>query len=312
VNATPVRRLLSALLIAGAVTAACSPEQGAVRPRSASRDSRTPSPAPGSSGGPRPATHPDWRRGPVPRRAAPLAKELVRTERRLDRAVDQWLASGGSLRTAGVVARDALRQQKIYRLLVGNRGRTRRVVARLPDHLARRVGRHVRVAAAVRAGVVPLEPPITLETARAESPHLLRRTFEKAQRRYGIDWTVLAAINFVESRFGRLPGPSSAGALGPMQFLPATWARYGEGGNVREPTDAIPAAARLLVSNGGKRHIRRALFAYNQSDAYVDAVLTYASEMKRDPRTYYAYYFWQVFVVTTQGDKQLTRFEGRS
>jgi transglycosylase-like protein with SLT domain len=301
-------RLVAALLIAVAVTG-CSPDQEAVPPPSASDDSESPSPATGPSGGTRSAEHRKFRREPIPRRAALLARELVLTERRLDREITEWLASGGSLRTAGVVARDALRQQKIYRLLVDGGSRARRVVGRLPDSFARRVARHVRVAAAVRAGLDPLETPIRLKTVRAASPHVLRRTFEKAQRRYGIHWTVLAAINFVESRFGRLPGPSSAGAVGPMQFLPATWARYGMGGNIRDPRDAIPAAARLLAANGGRRHIRRALFAYNQSVAYVDAVLTYASEMKRDPRTYYAYYFWQVFVVTTKGVKQLTRFE---
>jgi hypothetical protein len=299
-------RVVAALLIAAAVTG-CSPDQEAVPPPPASDDSESRSPVPPA--GTRSVRHRKFRRGPIPRRAAPLAQELVLTERTLDLEIDEWLASGGSLRTAGAIARDALRQQKIYRLLVGGGSRTRRVVGRLPDPLAQRVARHVRVAAAVRAGLDPLEPPIRLKTARAASPHLLRRTFEKAQRRYGIHWTVLAAINFVESRFGRLPGPSSAGAVGPMQFLPATWAQYGMGGNIRKPRDAIPAAARLLAANGGHRHIRRALFAYNPSDAYVDAVLTYASEMKRDPRTYYAYYFWQVFVVTTKGDKQLTRFE---
>jgi hypothetical protein len=300
-------RVVAALLIAAAVTG-CSPDQEAVPPPPASDDSESRSPVPPPAGT-RSVRHRKFRRGPIPRRAAPLAQELVLTERTLDLEIDEWLASGGSLRTAGAIARDALRQQKIYRLLVDGGSRARRVVGRLPDSLARRVARHVRVAAAVRAGLDPLEPPIRLKTVSAASPHVLRRTFEKAQRRYGIHWTVLAAINFVESRFGRLPGPSSAGAVGPMQFLPATWARYGMGGNIRDPRDAIPAAARLLAANGGHRHIRRALFAYNQSDAYVDAVLTYASEMKRDPRTYYAYYFWQVFVVTTKGDKQLTRFE---
>jgi hypothetical protein len=307
VIARPPRPSLAALVIAAAVTS-CSPDQEVVPPPSARNAYQSPLPEP--SAGSTPVDDRDSRPRPIPRRPAALAQELVLTERRLDREIDEWLESGGSLRTAGVVARTALRQQKIYRLLVDGGSRARRVVVRLPDLLGRRVARHVRVAAAVRAGLDPLKPPITLKTARAASPHVLRRIFEATHRRYGIPWTVLAAINFVESRFGRLPGPSSAGALGPMQFLPPTWARYGMGGNIGDPRDAIPAAARLLAANGGQRHIRRALFAYNQSDAYVDAVLTYASEMKRDPRTYYAYYFWQVFVVTTRGDKQLTRFRG--
>jgi soluble lytic murein transglycosylase-like protein len=299
------RAVLASLLTVSSL-AACSPD---------SAPEGTPA-QPGREIPPSPQSHPGaesrgTRPGPIPRRARALAEDLARTERRLDEQIDEWLDTGGSLRSprAKIIARDALRQQKIYRILAGDRRLARRVVARLGRARAPRVARHVRVARAVRAGIEPLKPPIKLKTKRAASPHLLRKLFESAQRRYAIHWTVLAAINFVESRFGRLPGPSSAGALGPMQFLPSTWARYGRGGNIRDPRDAIPAAARLLVDRGGRQRIRTALLAYNPSDAYVDAVLTYASEMRRDPRTYYAYYFWQVFVATTRGDKQLTSFE---
>jgi Transglycosylase SLT domain len=77
--------------------------------------------------------------------------------------------------------------------------------------------------------------------------------YQQAGRAYGIPWTVLAGIGKVESDHGRNDGPSSAGALGPMQFLPSTWATYGDGGNIYNPADAIPAAARYLLANGPNR-----------------------------------------------------------
>jgi membrane-bound lytic murein transglycosylase B len=117
---------------------------------------------------------------------------------------------------------------------------------------------------------------------------------------------VLAAINAVESRFGRIVTDSPAGAQGPMQFLPATWDRYGLGGDVHDPHDAIVGAANYLNASGAPGDYRRALFAYNPVDQYVDAVLLYASQIAGDPRRFYAYYAWQVFVFTDRGDIQVT------
>src|SRR5579859_3421855 len=65
--------------------------------------------------------------------------------------------------------------------------------------------------------------------------------FKKAGTEYNVPWTVLAAIGEVESGDGANDGPSSAGALGPMQFEPSTWQQYGDGGNIMDPADAIPA-----------------------------------------------------------------------
>jgi cell wall-associated NlpC family hydrolase len=101
--------------------------------------------------------------------------------------------------------------------------------------------------------------------------------FKAAGTGYGIPWTVLAAIGEVESGDGENDGPSSAGALGPMQFLPSTWTLYGDGGNIQDPADAIPAAARLLAANGAPGHLQQAIFAYNHSSAYVTDVLAWAA-----------------------------------
>ncbi|UGQ13601.1 bifunctional lytic transglycosylase/C40 family peptidase [Yinghuangia sp. ASG 101] len=96
----------------------------------------------------------------------------------------------------------------------------------------------------------------------------------------GLPWTVLAAIGKVESDHGRAPSlVSSAGALGPMQFLPATWTSYGAGGDIWNPNDAIPAAARYLCASGARdgKDMRGAVFAYNHAGWYVDNVLAQAA-----------------------------------
>jgi soluble lytic murein transglycosylase-like protein len=103
----------------------------------------------------------------------------------------------------------------------------------------------------------------------------------------GLSWSVLAGIGRVESDFGADDQTSSAGAEGPMQFLPATFAEYDEpvpsGGvsppSLYDPADAIWAAARLLCANGaeGGADIPGAIYAYNHSDSYVSEVLSYAA-----------------------------------
>ena len=103
--------------------------------------------------------------------------------------------------------------------------------------------------------------------------------WQKAGAAYSIPWQVLGAINKVESNFGRNMGPSSAGAIGWMQFMPDTWYRWGvdaDGDGVADPwnpTDAVYSAARYLAAAGGATDISRAVYAYNHADWYVNEVL---------------------------------------
>jgi murein DD-endopeptidase MepM/ murein hydrolase activator NlpD len=106
--------------------------------------------------------------------------------------------------------------------------------------------------------------------------------WEQAGAAYGIPWQVLAAINKVESNFGQNMGPSSAGAVGWMQFMPSTWLRWGvdaDGDGIADPwnaTDAVYAAARYLAAAGGQTDISRGVFSYNHADWYVREVLDLA------------------------------------
>jgi len=129
----------------------------------------------------------------------------------------------------------------------------------------------------------------------------LQAWYDEAQRRFGIRWQLLAAINFVESAFNKVRNTSTAGAQGPMQFLPSTWRRYGLGGNVHDPHDAILGAANYLRANGGAHDARRALFAYNHSTLYVDAVINLAHRMRAVPTAFLEYYSWKIYVKRAAG-----------
>jgi murein DD-endopeptidase MepM/ murein hydrolase activator NlpD len=110
----------------------------------------------------------------------------------------------------------------------------------------------------------------------------LHTLWQQAGSAYGIPWQVLASINKIESNFGQNMGPSSAGAVGWMQFMPSTWLRWGvdaDGDGIADPwnaTDAIYAAARYLAAAGGQTDIARGVFAYNHADWYVHEVLDLA------------------------------------
>ena len=112
----------------------------------------------------------------------------------------------------------------------------------------------------------------------------------------------LAAINLIETGFGRVAGVSTAGALGPMQFLPSTFGAYGEGGDILSPHDSIMAAGRYLAVNGFASDRDHALYRYNNSNQYVQAVNDYAAVLAVDPAAFAEYHRWDVYYNTTAGD----------
>jgi len=138
--------------------------------------------------------------------------------------------------------------------------------------------------------VTPLAPDATATQAPLPYAQLLG-LWQQAGAEYGVPWQVLAAINKIESNFGRNMGPSSAGAIGWMQFMPSTWMRWGvdaNGDGVADPwnaNDAIFSAARYLAAAGAPNDLYRAVFAYNHADWYVREVLALASLYETDGAT---------------------------
>jgi hypothetical protein len=130
-------------------------------------------------------------------------------------------------------------------------------------------------------------PGFFIESFRV--PPFLLPIYQAAGTAYDIPWQVLAAINEVETDYGRDLSVSSAGAEGWMQFLPSSWARYGvdaTGAGYEDPynpADAIFAAARYLQAAGGAQHIRAAVYAYNHSQAYVETVMLRAQLLAGTP-----------------------------
>jgi membrane-bound lytic murein transglycosylase B len=126
------------------------------------------------------------------------------------------------------------------------------------------------------------------------SLEVLMPAYRAAKRRFGIHFRVLAAVNHVESAFGRARSDSVAGAKGPMQFIPSTWKIYGLGGNVNDPRDAILGAANYLDQSGAPESYGQALYHYNPSRLYVDAVLRYARLIASDRDNFYLLYSWPI------------------
>lgn len=225
---------------------------------------------------------------PIPRSPPALVATLQQTEASLESAVDRWDKSKPP--PSGVTLQ-ARYEQRIVRLLAADAKLAARVVRLDPavtdDVVAQRELAKLSTAAP--------PPRRRLRLGRPAPAAALLRWYREAQARFGVRWQLLAAINFVESAFNKVRNDSGAGARGPMQFEPATWKAYGLGGSIADPHDAILGAANYLAANHGKVDERTALYHYNHSPLYVDAVLRYARRISRDPRAFFVYYSWRVY-----------------
>jgi hypothetical protein len=160
------------------------------------------------------------------------------------------------------------------------------------------------VANPPRSGEAP-SPTIPAWTVRPPlPPEVLRAHYAEAEARTGIGWPWLAAINLIETRMGRIVGVSSAGAQGPMQFLPSTWAECCVG-DIADDRDAILGAATYLAQSGGPADMRAAVWQYNPNELYVAMVTAYAEAMAADPRAYEGFHAYEVIVRTAAGDIRL-------
>jgi len=279
-----MRLLLAFVLVV--LVAGCGDEQ-----RSA-RQSTTPSPAPSATATPGPDAA-------LPSGARELAAELARERDALYAAIDDWRSSGDPARGGPPpeVAVHALREQRIYRRLGRRPALARDVVAALPARLRAEASDNVLARRELsRIVSVRRGPPPRIAIGRAQPADVLRRHYRRAWRRFRVGPPLLAAVNFVESGFGRLRNRSISGARGPMQFMPATWAAYGLGGDIADPRDAILGAANYLRANGAPGHETRALHHYNPSTHYVRAISAYARRIRADERRFYGYYAWAVYV----------------
>ncbi len=288
------------LAMAAGLLASCSaPEtrNGEGEPRHPASTSSTPS-GQAASGSPSPRLHAEQPTGRLPRvpathDAASLARQLnhaAATQRVRD-------ATTSDLRSAA-----EFQQLAVRALVTAPEAFLRRVTGLLRPHTARDVGGDVRAGTLLHSMSAPQQQlPRHWRIVAPRPAGELLGYYKRAQRRTGVPWTYLAAIHLVETRMGRVRGTSTAGAQGPMQFLPTTWDLYGAGGDIHDPRDATLAAARLLRHHGAPGDMADALWHYNPSDNYVGAVLEYARTMQRSPAAYGGYWHWRVFYFHERG-----------
>jgi membrane-bound lytic murein transglycosylase B len=204
----------------------------------------------------------------------------------------------------GTFADLAHEQQMLYRVIGRNADWIRTAIENAPTNLALIVERHLAARQAISnigdGGEGPANVP-AWEIIEPLPAAELMALYKSAAEDTGIGWSFLAAINLIETGFGRINGLSTAGAQGPMQFLPTTWEEVSDG-DIDDPHDAIPAAARYLVRRGGPGDMHNALWGYNNSDAYVAAVTHYANLFRDNQQSFLAAHAWEIHYSAAAGD----------
>lgn len=276
------RHLAAALAVGTLLTAGCSPSAAA------------PPPAPAD---PAPTTQPAAAAGPAgaqPRLASDpvqIADDLIADE----------LALRDPATPPPAVADAARRQQVAYRAIGRNPQWDTVIRPRIPPELLEVFDLNVDARRQLAALAEVRDTLPAWRIIAPAPPEELLGYYREAESVTGVPWNYLAAINLIETAFGRIAGLSTAGAQGPMQFMPATWAAYGQG-DVNAPRDAIMAAGRYLAASGFATNRDRAIYRYNNANTYVRAVSDYAAVMAADPATFGHYYLWDVYYRTTAGD----------
>lgn len=296
---------LGALLVAAVLCCGCASAPPGSTPRPDAPGGGTPStvatPAPSASGTPDERGTPS---GPGARRTALRAPAEAASPRRLAQRLLAAERTSRS-RTAGdaEIAQAAFDAQVLYRQLARQESWHRPVAQQLPRWLRTTARAHVDARRDFRGMHSTLSRTLPAwQIVRPAPAADLIRFYRQGERRFGVPWEVLAAVNLVETGFGRIRGTSVAGARGPMQFMPATWDAYGRG-DIDDPHDAILAAARYLAANGGGRgRVGEALFAYNRHPAYVRGVQAYAGILRAQPRAFRGLYEWQIVYLSARGD----------
>ncbi|AFM18524.1 transglycosylase family protein [Mycolicibacterium chubuense NBB4] len=240
-----------------------------------------------------PPPAPQWAQPRLASDPVRLTGDLVQDERTLrDRGAPE-----------AVLVAAARRQQAAYRVLGRHPEWDAITRPRVPGPLLDVYDRNIdarRQLEAMSSGRGTPTLPAWRITAPAPPAELLSY-YRQAEADTGVGWNVLAAINLVETGFGRISGVSNAGAQGPMQFLPSTFAAYSRG-DIRSPRDSILAAGRFLAAQGFSRNRDQAIFRYNNSRQYVRAVNQYAAVIGADPAGLAGYYRWDVYYNTASGD----------
>ena len=255
-------------------------------------DPSSPVDAAGSSAGPGTTTTAPDARPQLATDPAQLADDLV---------ADHGVLRDPTAPEAALVAA-ARRQQSAYRLIGRHPEWDAVTRPRIPAALLVAYDLNVDARRQLTA-IAPVKD--TLPAWRIDAPLPaadLLGYYRDAQAATGVDWNYLAAINLIETHFGSVVGLSTAGAQGPMQFLPSTFAAYGDGGDIDSPRDSIMAAGRYLAANGFARDREHAIYRYNHADEYVRAVDDYATVFAADPAALADYCRWDVYYFTTAGD----------
>jgi hypothetical protein len=290
-------RAVSLALAAGFMAACSAGSVSGVDPTTTATIAPTASPTPQPTATPVPtptaSPQPNWTERPViANDAAALAAQLVMVEA----FIHDPKVGGDQLAWAGHA------EQLCIARLADYPEWTSQVLAALPAGPRATIAASIDAGKQLRqlhAGPIPKSLP-DWHIVQPPPVEELMSYYKEAEATFGVPWYFLASINLIETRMGRIRGDSSAGAQGPMQFIPSTWAAYGQG-DVNSYRDSILAAGRYLKAAGAPGDMPRAIFAYNHSSLYVNAVTAYGEAMHADPAAYRGFYGWQVYYPTLDG-----------